>query len=183
MRLSIVVEGREDEELINAVVSSVLVPGSFRIVCARGKSHAISMAGTMLTVEEEPVVLAIDADTSNPGLLAEQRSDLSALLNRAAHPGHWRVVFFVPEIESVLVYDDAVVRRLFGRSLDEVERALRDVAPKKSLARLTESTGTSWHQIVKQIAKDTEIASLLAKAPGMSEIVQFAEQVVPNAAE
>lgn len=29
MRLSIVVEGREDEELINAVVSSVLVPGSF----------------------------------------------------------------------------------------------------------------------------------------------------------
>lgn len=182
MTLSIVVEGRADEQLIGAVMAAVAAPGTYEIVLAQGKSHAVSVAGTMLTLGEGPVILAIDADTSSESLLAEQRSDLRALLNRAAGSEHWRLAFFVPELELVLVHDDAVAQRLFGRQLDEVEQALREVAPKKALARLLAWSKRDWSSVIEQIRADRELATLVARAPGMSDIVDFAHQVIPNAA-
>lgn len=182
MILSIVVEGARDEELIGIVMAAVATPDSYQLVLARGKSHAVSVAGTMLTLGDGPVVLAIDADTTNDGLLAEQRSDLRALLNRAANPELWRVVFFVPEIEVVLVHDDVVVQRLFGRRLDEVEQALREVAPKKALERLLSSSRQDWTDIIARLGNEPELATMVGQAPGMREIIEFAQRVVAHAA-
>lgn len=182
MTLFIVVEGPKDEQLIGAVMSAMAVRGPYEIVRAEGKSHAVSVAGTMLTLDEGPVILALDADTTSEHLLAEQRSDLLALLNRAASPELWRVVLFVPELESVLIHDDAVVQRIFGRRLDEVEQALRDVAPKKALERLLRSIHGDWTEIVERVRTDAELAAMIARAPGMKEIVEFARQVISNAA-
>ena len=181
MTLTIVVEGRRDQELIGAVMDAVLTGGA-RVVLAGGRSHAVSMAGTMLTLREEPVVLAIDADTSEERLIGEQRSNLHALLNRAASPSRWCLALFVPEIESVLVHDDAVVQRLFGRPLDEVEQALRDVAPKKSLERLLRTSEQDWSNVIARLKGDRELAALVARAPGMREIVEFARRVTAHAA-
>ena len=182
MTLAIVVEGHRDEQLIGAVMSAVADPRDYRLVVARGKSHALSVAGTMLTLGEGPVVLAIDADTTSERLLSEQRSDLRALLNRAARPELWRVVFFVPEIEAALVHDDVVVQRLFGRPLDEIELALRDVAPKQALTRLLADSEQDWTRITGRLHADVELARLVARAPGMREIVEFAQQVMQTAA-
>lgn len=182
MTLFIVVEGPKDEQLIDAVMSAMAVRGPYEIVRAEGKSHAVSVAGTMLTLDEGPVILALDSDTTSEHLLAEQRSDLRALLNRAASPQLWRLVFFVPELESVLTHDDAVVQRIFGRHLDEVEQALREVAPRKALDRLLSSTKRDWSHIIDRIRTDPELAAMVARAPGMREIVDFAHQVIPSAA-
>jgi hypothetical protein len=182
MTLFIVVEGQKDEQLIGAVMTAMAAPGSYEIVVAEGKSHAVSVAGTMLTLGEGPVVLVIDADTTSEHLLAEQRSDLRALLNRAATPDQWRLAFLVPELEIALVYDEALVQRLFGRSLDEIELALREVAPKKAFDRLLSSSKRDWMEIVEQVRIDPEVAAMVAKAPGMREIVEFAQKVIPNAA-
>lgn len=182
MTLSIVVEGPKDEQLVTAVMAAVAAPGTYQVTLAGGRSHAVSVAGTMLTLDEGPVILAVDADTTNERLLAEQRSDLRTLLNRAARPELWRVAFFVPELEITLVHDDAVVQRLFGRSLDEVEQALRDVAPKKVLDRLLGSSQLDWSAIIERIRNEPELANLIAQAPGMREIVEFAQQVTAHAA-
>lgn len=182
MTLFIVVEGPADEQIIGAVMAAMAVRGPYEIVCAEGKSHAVSVAGTMLTLDEGPVVLVLDADTTSEHLLAEQSADLHALLNRAANSELWRVVFFVPELESVLLHDETVVRRIFGRPLDEVEQALRDVAPKKALDRLLQSTHGDWSEVVERVRTDAELAAMIAKAPGMKEIVEFAQRVISNAA-
>jgi len=182
MTLFIVVEGQKDEQLIGAVMKAMAAPGSYEIVLAEGKSDAISVAGTMLTLGEGPVVLAIDADTTSTSLLAEQHSDLRALLNRAAGPDQWRLAFFVPEIEIALVHDEIVAERIFGRPLDEVEQALREVAPKRAFDRLLSSSKRTWLEIVEQVRTDPELASMVARAPGMHEIVEFAQQVIPSAA-
>jgi hypothetical protein len=182
MTISIVVEGRRDEELVRTVMAAVMSPGSIRIVLAGGRSHAVSMAGTMLTLREDPVVLAIDADATNERLVAEQRSNLQTLLNRAASPDRWCLALFVPELEIVLVHDDVVVQRLFGRSRDDVEQALSDVAPKKALDRLLSASKQAWPDIIARLNKDHELAAMVARAPGMRDIVEFTQRVTADAA-
>lgn len=183
MTLSIVVENERDRQLIGAVMAALGVPkGSYKIVTAGGKYDTISVAGTMLTLRDEPVIVVLDADTTNERLLAEQSSDLRALLNRAASPDLWRLAFFVPELEIALVHDEVVAQRIFGRPLDEVEQALRELAPKKVLERLFASTKLDWLGIIARVQADPELARMVAKAPGMRDIVEFAQQVIPSAA-
>lgn len=88
----------------------------------------------------------------------------------------------IPELEIVLVEDDAVVQRLFGRSLDEVERELRDVAPKKALARLLGASKQGWPDIITRLNEDRDLAAMVATAPGLREIVEFTQRVTANAA-
>jgi hypothetical protein len=181
MTLTIVVEGPRNKELISAVMEAALSEGA-RVILAGGRSHAVSVAGTRLTLHDEPVVLAIDADTTEERLIGEQRSNLHALLNRAASPSRWCVALFVPEMEGVLVHDDTVVQRLFGRPLDEVEQALRDVAPRKAIERLLRTTEQGWSELIACLGKDRELAAMVAKAPGMREIVEFARRSTAHAA-
>jgi len=182
MTLSIVVEGPRDAELIGAVTGAVADPRRYQIVRALGRSHAVSVAGTLLSHRGEPVVLAIDADTTHQRLLEEQRGNLHTLLNRAARPELWRLVLFVPELEIVLVHDQAVVHELFGRPLDEVEQALREVAPKKVVEGLLESSRQDWSALMKRIADDRKLASKLGESPGMRDILDFVERVTLHAA-
>lgn len=94
----------------------------------------------------------------------------------------WCIALFIPEVESVLVHNDAVVQRLFGRSLDEVEQALREVAPRKALERLLRASAQDWSEVIAHLREDRELAVMVAQAPGLQEIMEFARRTTAHAA-
>lgn len=182
MLLRIVVRGPTDRRLIDAVLSQTPAIGEYAITEAGGASRAVSIAGTLLTVHDDPVVLALDADTTEESLLAEQRSDLQALLNRGGAPSRWCSVQFVPTIECVLLHDESLVVQLFDQPLDEVETALRDVAPKHALERLLARTGSDWETTIEKVRASTAIATTIGEHSEFKTIIDFARTTLAAAA-
>lgn len=181
MTPSIVVEGPRDEQLIRAVLQAFLHV-ECRFWTGGGRSSAVSLASTLLSHRGEAVVLVIDADTTNEDLVAEQRSNLRTLLKRAAPTESWCLVLMEPELEVVLVHDDEVAKRLFGRGLDEVEAALRGVAPKQAVDRLLASSKQDWNHLMDRIGSDPDLAASLARGPFLRDIVAFVERASRHAA-
>ena len=162
----VVTEGRLGEEILSAVVQQLL-PGK-HVVCVdgKGRSHAISLARSLLSVRRQPVAFMVDARTVDRALIQEQKQSFESLLGLVAPASLWKVALFEPELERCLFRDLGFAERLFGGPLSERHRLLCEYDPRRVVRELSRER---WHT---EDQDSTELLRCLA-----------AEDLAPLAAE
>lgn len=136
----IIVEGRTDQQFVR-----VLLPEKFRdnvnVVASGGKSAAISLCRSILVTRQKPTVLIVDSNTTDEREMSEQRIILNDLLLQAAGNAPYQIEFAVPEIESVLFCDAAVLESILGVAMTDGEKIAAKYNPKGVLADMLRRAG------------------------------------------
>jgi hypothetical protein len=91
MKCHVVVEGPTDAELFNRLLADLPLAERPRIVVAGGKMRCISVARSILALKREPVVVVVDADSTEPDALDEQRGYLEFEMRAVSTPAAWKV--------------------------------------------------------------------------------------------
>jgi hypothetical protein len=136
MKTNIVVEGNEDRRIIEMMLQDVADSVDYSIFVARGKSPARPLARQLAILEHFPVVLVLDADTSDPERAASEQFELEEYFSFGEFANKPKVLLFLPEIESIFFDKRKVIERHLERPLSRLEIAAGKIAPKEALRAL-----------------------------------------------
>lgn len=168
MTTYVVTESPEDAELLERVLRHGATEAEFFVVPAGGKANASSLARSLLAGRSDPVVLVVDADTRDPDMVAQQRTDLEAALGLVAPPDSYRLIVMVPALEALLLRDD--VWDATGRApLSELDQQLARYAPREVLDRVL--GGASRAELIRSLPD--ECLDLLARAAELGPIFEL----------
>jgi hypothetical protein len=133
--LTIVVEGHSDVELVRALLGEELAT-RVRFFVGQGKLSLASLARNILVDDGGPVLVVMDADTTNQQKADEEKGMVRLALSRVASPSDYGVFLFTPAIEVVLFEAPEALRELLHR--DTTAATLRDglLIPKATLKTL-----------------------------------------------
>jgi hypothetical protein len=186
-KLLIVVEGQTDAKAIRAVLGEELSKRT-RIFAARGRISLVTVARNLLFHEGGPVLVVMDADTTNPHLVEEQKAmarvALESLLPGAIgeRDGLVRVFAFVPEIEVLFFEAPKALERLIGDPVPEESIQEGLLIPKKTLARLfQENVSMPTMDALYANLADAEIAKLISQGEQASALKETVRSMVSPA--
>ncbi len=164
----VVTEGKTD-----VMILQYLLPSKYQddieFFDGGGRSGAISLAATLLGVRRTPVVLMIDTDSTQPDAVAERKELPGYFMKRASASVPYLVVANEPEVEVLLLSNQAILEQLAGRffSSFEWDSARRD--PKGFLAAI----GVTNQAVLEAIKTSGQVVS----HPTLTEIIGFLESV------
>lgn len=95
-----VAEGKRDAHRLRAILKPHGIDAR-HIINGGGKGAAISGARTILALKHHPVVLVLDADTTNETEIREERERLQELLSSASGGSDCRAFLAVPTLDSI----------------------------------------------------------------------------------
>lgn len=136
--IQLFVEGEADRELWQALLADVQ---HVQIVAAGGRSRAPALARRALMEGDEPVILVLDADTTNDDAASMEEGVLRAYLAMAATGDRYLVELARPEIESIFFGVPEHDREIFGKKLSSEERVSGRFAPKLMMEKLLARRG------------------------------------------
>jgi hypothetical protein len=173
-RLNLVTEGRRHAELLRAVlpeISQAHDDVAFEIWEGQGWSDADSLARSILAVRREPVVLIVDANSTDEQSIEERRLDLADLLRQYGPREMWAVVLMVPEIEAIFFEDVALLRSLLG--VQPKGRVLEKAKynPREALEELLKQVGMTYPAFLKTL--QSADLSKLREAHQLRPIIDF----------
>jgi hypothetical protein len=140
-RLHIVVEGRTDAQIIRAIVGKDLA-GSLRFFASGGRTSLATMGRNILVHEGGPVLVVMDADTTNQRLVDDQKSLTYLAMSGVAPTGYSglsdrvKVFAFVPEIEVIFFEVPQVLESILGKPVSEEQVQEGVLTPKTALAKI-----------------------------------------------
>ena len=138
--LSIVVEGRDDAELLRNVLPTDELT-AVRFFAAGGRISLSTVARNILVHEGTPVLLVMDADTLNPDSAEEARQYTKAMISHVANQVPADVFSFMPEIEVIFFEAPEVLAAALGRQLEKAELLQGITSPKRTLGLLLKQAG------------------------------------------
>src|SRR5262249_14600524 len=139
--LYIVVEGQTDADLIRSILGKDLA-GKLRFFAASGRVSLATVGRNILVHEGGPVLLVMDADTTNPHLVNELQSMAFLATSGVAPPDlarlrDWVKVFaFVPEIEVIFFEAPRSLEVIVGKKVPEEKVQEGLLAPKATLEKI-----------------------------------------------
>lgn len=131
-RAYLVVEGPADIRVLTSLLPKHVLEG-VRLMDGRGKYGAESLARSLAATKDVPVVLLIDADTSDEALIAQKRQDLTYLIHQVSAGAPFEVLQAIPEIETIFFADRALLEQLIERKLTDLEWQLGQRQPRELL--------------------------------------------------
>lgn len=165
----VVTEGTMDASLVERVLA-LAGTREVKVLAARGRSSATSLARSLLANARGRVALLLDSDASDAAAVARQRSDLEALLALVGPSSKFRLVLMVPELETILLRDDVLMGAGQPR-LDEGDRQLAQFEPKNVLERLLK--GESRQEFVEGLPPAA--LERIASTPEFRSLLEFLE--------
>jgi hypothetical protein len=177
MKVYIVTEGKTDVAWLRWLLAPEVTEYKLGFYAGGGQSGAISMAGTILGVQLEPVVLVVDSDTTDPGRIADLEQVIRAILGRVAPESMWRLCLAVPVIESWILSEARLVKELFGVVLSSREKSRLQQNPKEAMAKLFQQAQTTYTPEAIQEVTENKDASHLREMPPVRTIRHYIEEL------
>jgi len=177
----IVTEGDLDRLLLERLLADLLASKVVQIWNSHGYNAALSTARSLAAVRCVPVALVVDADTISGEGIADRRSYLEEALGSAAASAPWSVFLAIPELEITFYDAPGVIESTFGVTLNELQRELARVQPKRELEKLmTQRQITSRTQLLDLLSQ--EQIALLRETPLIRDIREFVQHSVSQPA-
>ena len=137
MMVNLIVEDVTDVRLLKRVLRCA-GDACLRLIEAGSGRSVLSLASSVRGAWREPVILLLAAHSVDEESMQVRREDEEDMLAMDGSPLRADLVFAVPELETVLFHDPAVLERLLSVALTEEDRIEARFIPKKVLARLIE---------------------------------------------
>ena len=133
----LVTESGDNAALLAWILDDEVRSEGLQIFPAGIRSSADSFARSALSHRGGPVVLVIDADTSDSGRIEEDRAHLSYAL-RVGGPadGRAHVALISPTIEALLFQDLEVLRGVLTVDIDAADQLRARFEPREALSQL-----------------------------------------------
>jgi|SRR5882724_1149713 len=142
-KLTIISEGESDTRLIRKLIAHELT-SDMKFYASQGRLSLLSLARNLIVHEGGPVLLVMDADSTNPHVRRELEAMTIAAISGAGGDGTllpnqrlFNVFMFVPEIEVVFFEAPRVLERIMNKPVDTDTVELGLTEPKKVLVKLT----------------------------------------------
>jgi hypothetical protein len=129
----VIAEGPSDVEVLRRLLGGLFGDDVIHLTDAGGKSSAVSLARTILTRRPNHVALVVDADEDDPERVAATQAELEDALGAVAAAERFGVFLFAPNLESVLLQDEAALRSAFGEKISPEFLEYRRKHPKDAL--------------------------------------------------
>lgn len=97
----LIVEGPTDKALMELALPSQSLPGH-QVVSAGGKSSAISLAVSIMMKRRQPVIVVLDADTTDPKDVRRQEAEYNYLLQSWSNATDFDLIFAIPDLICAL---------------------------------------------------------------------------------
>ncbi|MFP4395888.1 MAG: hypothetical protein ACLFTI_11550 [Anaerolineales bacterium] len=178
----VITEGETDREILETVLHPQSL-ASVEFIVGAGRYSAQSLARSVLAMEEIPVALVVDADTSVESSVQEQRGLLQNALHQASPGVEFLVCLAVPEIEILLVQDWDFIRDLANRSeFSEMETEFAELAPKKFLLEILqpESYSATLRRLLDDISDRPQTIAAIREYPLVKRLEKFLLSVTPQ---
>lgn len=173
MSVNFVVEGRQDERIIEKVLSALGL-GHHRFVLAGGGSRLDSIARSMLVRWPQPLLVVTDADSNDAEQVEERKRELRSYLSWPGGTPPFEIVMPCPEIEVVLFATDAWVQRLVGRPLTAADGVRARLAPRGLVHELARHAQRSAADLIEALSTDEWRA--IAQHEVMRQITDFVRE-------
>jgi hypothetical protein len=177
MMVTIIVENEEDQVFVEAVLGSAGLRQPFEVKSGGGRSSAISLARSYLSLRDRSVALVVDSETTHPRQVREQQAFLKDWVAAVAStPSKVEIVVAVPEIEACLFSDPALAATVFGQSLP-AETLIRGrfESKKTAMELLGTASPAGYLQAIKTILARPEVATALKDKGPFVELRRFVE--------
>lgn len=173
MTAFVVVEGREDVQILRALLPSELAD-SAALVPAGGRSSLTSVARTLVVTHHRPVAILMDSDSRDESLVRQQRQTTEDLVKAVSGRAPVKVILFVPEIEAVFFQAPRALRRAFGEELPTDLLVMARENPKAALTNLfaRDTRGRNDLSALLEVL-DEEDVEALRSVPAIRELVTF----------
>lgn len=171
MKVYVVTEGPADVALFERVIKGVVKDGPV-FVAAGAKSAVISMAQSLMVSRHAPVAVVLDADTSDPDLVLEQKGIYSDILRAYSQGVPFRVFLAVPSVEHLLFEQPGLLERELAIHISARDMGEAMVRPKQTLDRLTKRSSFKSRDGFLANLSD-QAARELAQLPLMDALIRF----------
>ena len=172
--LSVVVEGRADALVLGRVIGRALSLKP-RFYAGGGSLALASLARNILVHDGGPVLVVMDADTTDGGTAAEGCAMTQAALRQVSGDGAFDVFAFVPQLEVAFFESPDVLRRHLASTPgpNELERGKYD--PARMLKTLLARDGRSVESFYRQL--DEQDVDALLGGRQMAQLTRVADEL------
>jgi hypothetical protein len=177
MSCYIFTDGDTKGALLHLALDDLATQHAFEISVHYSANEARPAARKARLLYDSPVVLVIDAETSNLEAAREREWDWRDYLG-FGDENPFKLIQFFPESEVVFFEVPGLLEQVLGRPVDPLLLAVGEAAPKKAMSVL----GTSIEQIA---ASPVEVAVLrrLREHPQLAELREFVRASAPQFSE
>jgi hypothetical protein len=145
--------------------------GDIRLVPTSEHNGVTSRGASIATVNRRPVAMCYDALSVDPGQIAEDRLTIEEDLMYGVPRSLWKLFIAVPELQSLLFADRAILEALVGGPVAEAQLIRGHYEPKVVLAGLLKERGISDEEFDRRLAQ-ADLTPLRQLAP-IRELVEF----------
>jgi hypothetical protein len=179
--LKIVVEGPTDAALLRGILGKRLATRPL-FYSAERKISLASIGRNLLVHEGGPVLIVMDADTTNSQQAEEQRALVRLALERVAPGGEFDVFAFAPTLEIVFFEAPDALRYLLGRDIPSETLREGKLIPKPTLAALLGGYAEVRDRLLRADS-DPELSELLASGQQAKAFNEAAERLLAQHAD
>ena len=166
----LVTESAFDHRLLAALLIARGVRG-FSIVAGSGADGAVRLAQGLRIERKIPVLVVVDADTTDEEAAHAKSEDLTDFLRLGGEADPAWVVCAVPAVESVLFRHPGWLRERFAN----LDAALIRIGLRAPTAVLEEIAGRGWREQIQALLDESPTAALrdVASDPVVDDIASF----------
>jgi hypothetical protein len=165
----VIVEGPREIRFLSRILPKAIAD-QVTFINGRGTYGAESLARSVAATQAAvPVVLLIDADTTDRTLIAQKRQDVNYLIRQTSSGAPFQLLLAVPTIETVLFADRALLEHLIDRQLTDLEWHLGQRQPRDLLETVTGDVVAFVDGLLKRLSE--EQVGVLRQHPLMQELM------------
>jgi hypothetical protein len=178
MKTHVLVESNRSALLLAKLLRAEQEAGLIGIRADRPSSSLYSGARTLLAVRGEPVVLVVDADSTDPEVVARRQVTVEEVVGEVTSSASLRVLVAVPALEALLFLRPDPVIRAFGEAAsDEHMLELGRLIPREALKRLDPGGHEATASLNLVNALDDEDIAELRSRPPIRELLEFLREL------
>lgn len=170
----IIVEGETDKLIVERLLPKQILDTS-TILVGKERSNAESLARSILTTKQRPIVLIYDADTTDEQAIYEQREFSAWYLNRGAVDIPFHTIIAVPTIEAIFFHNRNLLEKLLNRQFSDMEWELAQSQPQKALKNFTEDYIAFIAELLQKL--DKHGIEILQSHPIIQELIDFMTEI------
>jgi hypothetical protein len=164
----IIVEGPTDIQVLTRILPKAVLD-NVRLVDGKGKYGAESLARSVAATRDVPVVLLIDADTTDETLITQKRQDVRFMVRQTSTGAPFHLLLAIPTIETVFFTDRVLLEQLIDRHLTDLEWQLGQRQPKDLLESVTGDSRKFMDSVLTQLSE--EQVDILRRHPLIIELM------------